>query len=184
MAGRHGGPDAVGSPTPNPLYSYPRTLPRLLQEGNFGFLRQAAKRSSNPAGRIIQENPGCVDLVTGHSFGLLSVLSTDFTELRYAGGTRKAWFMATVDITGKRAPGWVVGRARNRDLARECWQRTCQSLKDIGRSTEGVIVHQDQDSVYTSYDWLRLLLVGSGPSVLLQEWGQGQSLGPVHMEPC
>ena len=148
-----------------------KRLRRLLREANLGLLRQLPKHRPSGVQRILQDNEGSLDLVKGRTWDVLEVLSTDFTELHYAGGTRKAWFMALVDIVGKWAPGWAIGPRRNRELALECWQQTRESFEDIGADLGDTIVHQDQDSVFTSYAWLRTLLIDSGATVSYSESG-------------
>ena len=51
------------------------------------------------------------------AFGVLQAVSTDFTELPYAAGSRKAWLIVIHDLVSR----WVVavGRRRNRELALE-----------------------------------------------------------------
>jgi putative transposase len=148
-----------------------KRLRRLLRETNLGLLRQLPRHRPSGVQRILQDNKGDLDLVKGHTWDVLEVLSTDFTELRYAGGSKKAWFIALVDIVGKWAPGWAIGPRRNRQLALECWQQTCESFDDLGMNVTETIVHQDQDSVFTSYAWLRTLLIDAGISVSYSESG-------------
>lgn len=45
--------------------------------------------------------------------GPLEAFSTDFTELSYRGGNRKAYLMAVVDLESKYVPGWAVGPSAN-----------------------------------------------------------------------
>jgi len=56
------------------------------------------------------------------------VLSTDFTELRYAGGVRRAWLMAMVDPDSVWVPGWAVGPSAARGLALLVLEPDCSSL--------------------------------------------------------
>ena len=148
-----------------------KRLRRLLRESNLGFTRHLPRHRPGKIQEILRDHPEGVDLVTGGNWDTLEVLSTDFTELAYAGGSRKAWFMAMVDISGKWAPGWAVGPRRHRELAARCWRRTYQSLSAYGLDPGGLIVHQDQDSVYTSYDWLELLLIKHGVKVSYSQRG-------------
>ena len=59
--------------------------------------------------------------------------------------------------------GWVVGcalgKSANRELALRCWEAAKESLAKAGRDPQGLIVHHNQDSVYTSYRWLSRLLI-------------------------
>jgi len=171
----------------NPGYGYRRLKPeleartgekinakrirRLLQETNLGLKRHVPKHRPSEVQRILQENAGDLDLVSGREWDVLQVFSTDFTELRYAGGTRKAWFTALVDVASKWAPGWAVGPRRNRELAKNCWDSACEAFADIDVDAKDMIVHQDQDSVYTSYEWLRTLLIESSAQVSYSETG-------------
>lgn len=171
----------------NPGYGYRRLKPeveartgirvnhkrllRILREANLGLTRNVVKSEPSEVQRIIAENSGDLDVVNGHDWESLEVFSTDFTELRYAGGTKKAWLMATVDIVSKWAPGWAIGSSRNRVLARECWQKTCRSFDDLDVDTKKVIVHHDKDAVYTSYDWLRTILIDSSACISYSEMG-------------
>lgn len=51
----------------------------------------------------------------------LQALSTDFTEIRYAGGTRKAHLMAVVDVGSAWVPGWAVGSSAEGVNDPELW---------------------------------------------------------------
>ena len=92
----------------------------------------------------------------GGSFAPLEAFSTDFTQLNYRNG--KAHLMAVVCIETRYVAGWAVGRRANRKLALRCWKRVKERLAELGTEPARCIVHHDQDSVYTSHDWLRKLL--------------------------
>lgn len=67
--------------------------------------------------------------------------------------------MTLVCIASRWAGGWAVGPSRNRALAMQALDRLKERLPVFGRSLEGVIIHHDQDSVYTSYAWLWRVLI-------------------------
>jgi transposase InsO family protein len=57
--------------------------------------------------------------------------------------------------------GFAVGEGANSDLALAAWTQAEETLSHFKDSLEGVIVHQDQDPVFTSYAWTaRLLAAG------------------------
>lgn len=87
----------------------------------------------------------------------LAAFHTDFTELVYAEG--KAQLMALVDHTTKVVPGWALGLHADTTLALRAWTAAKRWLKRHGWPVEGVIVHHDQDSVYTSYAWTGQLIL-------------------------
>ena len=84
---------------------------------------------------------------------------TDFTDLLYAGGIRKAQLMPVVGHETNMAYGWAVGPHRNRELALRAWARAKDTFRQMGIARKGMIIHHDRDSVYLSYEWLRELLI-------------------------
>ena len=89
----------------------------------------------------------------------LDVLHTDFTELRFAGGTQKAHLMPIIGHVSKLAFGWAVGESANRALALQAWRRARRTLEQYGIEPAGMVMHHDQDPVYTSYAWTGRLLL-------------------------
>ncbi|MBM4030110.1 MAG: IS3 family transposase [Planctomycetes bacterium] len=89
--------------------------------------------------------------------GVLEVLYTDFTELRYRGG--KAHLIVLLDHVSKVVLGWAVGPRATSQLALAAWEKARRTLRRHRRSTRGVIVHQDQDPVFTGYAWTGRLLL-------------------------
>jgi transposase InsO family protein len=91
--------------------------------------------------------------------GPFEVLYTDFTELAYASGRKKAQLMPILDHKSKLAVGWAVGERRVTELALEAWERAKETLAGLGISPQGAIVHHDQDPVFTGYGWTSRLLL-------------------------
>ena len=89
----------------------------------------------------------------------LEVLHTDFTELRYADGTQKAYLMPIIDHASKVALGWAVGDSANRALALTAWHRAKEMISALGVKPDSRVMHHDQDPVYTSYAWTGQLLL-------------------------
>lgn len=90
---------------------------------------------------------------------LFEVAYTDFTELVYADGTRKAYLMPIIGHASKMAFGWAVGQRTNTVLALSAWERAKETLRQHAISYRGMIVHHDQDPVYTGYGWTGQLLL-------------------------
>lgn len=108
--------------------------------------------------RLITEAGDRINLVARlETIEPFQVVYTDFTELVYANG--KAWLMPIIGHVTKVVFGWALGPHADTDLALEAWRRAVAGLRRLGLSTEGLIVHQDQDPVYTSYRWTRQLLL-------------------------
>ena len=90
------------------------------------------------------------------------VLYTDFTELIYADGRAKAHLMVLLDHAGKLVAGYAVDQRAVTELALEAWHRAKQTLHKLGQPLEGLLVHHDQDPVFTSYAWTAQLLLTDG----------------------
>ena len=141
-----------------------KRLRRVLKHYDLGLRRCLPKPSSSQILGVVAQAGAAADLVKGRSFKALEVFSTDFTELFYAGGQRKVYLMVLLCIESRWAGGWAVGARRCRQLALKSLDSLTGNLGDVGRDLNDVIVHHDKDSVYTSYAWLR--------RVLLQENGR------------
>ena len=89
----------------------------------------------------------------------LEVAYADFTELVYANGRRKAQLIPIVDHATKLMLGWAVGERAVTQLALAAWDRARQSLSSHGVPLRRVIVHHDQDPVFTGYGWTARLLL-------------------------
>ena len=77
------------------------------------------------------------------------VLYTDFAEIRYANG--KCFLMLLLDRCSKyNAVGQFVNTL-NTALALRAWDAALDGLEILDVPVEGIIVHHDRDSVYTSY---------------------------------
>lgn len=149
-----------------------KRLRRLLNQWELNVHRSAARSRPSEVRTILADAEGHLNLLKeGRCPGPLEVLSTDFTELRYAGGTRKAWLMAMVDVDSAWVPGWAVGPSANRRLALECWDSVRDAYQGVEAELAELTVHSDQDSVYTSHAWLRTLLLEDGVRVSFSENG-------------
>ena len=136
-----------------------KRLRRLLKHYDLGMRCCLPKPSISPVVAVVAQAGATADLVKGRSFKALEVFSTDFTEIFYAGGQRKAYLMVLLCIESRWAGGWAVGARRCRQLALASLDTLTGNLGDAGRDLKGVIVHHDKDSVYTSYAWLRRVLL-------------------------
>lgn len=81
--------------------------------------------------------------------GALLVLYRDFTELRFAGGVRKAWMILLLDHATRYVLGFAVGERANSGLPLEAWDTAERILTRYHDSYEGVI----EDPVITGYVW-------------------------------
>jgi transposase InsO family protein len=119
---------------------------------------QAAQAQRNPP--AITAAGDRINLLAGKgAIQPFQVAYADFTELVYANGRRKAQLIPIVDHASKLVLGWAVGERAVTSLAQSAWERAQQSLKSHGVPLQQVIVHHDQDPVFTSYGWTAQLLL-------------------------
>jgi transposase InsO family protein len=100
-------------------------------------------------------------LVAKGTFRPFEVAYADFTELVYANGRRKAKLIPIVDHASKLVLGWAVGEHAVTELALAAWDRARQCLRSHGVRLQGMIVHHDQDPVFTGYGWTAQLLLNN-----------------------
>jgi len=148
-----------------------KRLGRLLREWDLALKREISRTEPSGIRKALAKGGGQLNLLKDRDPAPLEALVTDFTELRYAGGARKAYLIAFQDPASAWVPGWAVGPSPNRELALTAWQRVQTSFRTVDRPLAGVVVHQDQDPVFTSYDWLRALLLDAEVLVSYSENG-------------
>jgi transposase InsO family protein len=124
------------------------------------ILRSTHRPKPSAVRKVIIEAGGRANLVAQmDKIELFQVVYTDFTEILYADGRRKAVLMPIIGHVSKMAFGWAVGQSRNTILALQAWERAKETFRRMGISYRGMIVHHDQDSVYTSYEWTSQVLL-------------------------
>lgn len=134
----------------------------------------------NPIRRILKEAGSTINLVNKlKGIEDLEVLYTDFTEIVYQKGQAKAQLMPIIDHKSKVAVGHALGPSANTDVALEAWSIAEKTLMRLGQRTENVIIHHDQDGVYTGHRWLHEIVIKSKARISYSEDGARRN---VHME--
>lgn len=137
-----------------------KVVERLLGLWDLRILR--GTRRPRPSGiyKAILEVGDMANLVAQMGeIGLFEVAYTDFTELVYANGQRKALLMPIIAHTSKLACGWAIGERGDTALALRAWGRAKRTFHDLGIPYAGMIMHHDRDPVYTGYRWTSQLLL-------------------------
>jgi len=160
----------------HPEYGVPRIMPelrdkhhidvnhkvveRLLGIWDLSILRSTHRPRPSSVQKAITEAGELANLVAQmDEIGLFQVVYADFTEILYADGDRKAILMPIIGHVSKMAFGWAVGQSRGTALALQAWEHAKRMFQQMGISYVGMIVHHDQDSVYTGYEWTSQLLL-------------------------
>ena len=136
-----------------------KVVQRLLKEWDLSLLRNV--QSPQPSGirhAIVAAGRRANLVAQMESIGLFDVAYTDFTQLRYANGARKAYLMPIIGHECKLVYGWAVGPSANTTLALRAWEKAKQTFQNCDICWHGMVLHHDQDSVYTGYRWTEQLL--------------------------
>jgi putative transposase len=135
-------------------------IQRLHRLWELRLLRSTRAPKPSQIRRIITETGERSNLVAQLAeIELCQVVYTDFTELRYANGVKKAYLMPILEHSSKVVFGWAVAENANTVLALQAWKQARICLQSYGLAYQDMIMHHDQDSVYTSYTWTGQLLL-------------------------
>lgn len=137
-----------------------KVVQRLHQTWDLRVIRGTRRPRPSGIRRAIASAGARVNLVAGlMHIELLQVAYTDFTELVYAQGHRKAHLMPVIDHASKVVLGWALGERAVTDVALQAWQQAKRNLAHLGQPWRDMIVHHDQDPVFTGYGWTAQLLL-------------------------
>jgi len=128
---------------------------------------QVAKRppkpKRGPVQQVINEAGNEVNLVIKlegeRKITIGEVGVTDFTEIVYDNGTKKAQLMTILEYNSRVVLGWEIADRKNTSLALTVWRKTKRNLRRLKLSVKKFIIHSDQDSVLTGHVWLRQILI-------------------------
>jgi len=123
-----------------------KVVQRLHQAWDLPLLRTVKPPKPSGIRRVITVAGGRVNLVANQgAIRPLDLAYTDFTELVYASGRRKAYLIPILDHASKMVLGWAVGDRAVTELALQAWKRAKSTLTEQGAESKGLIVHHDQD---------------------------------------
>ena len=170
----------------NPSYGYRRIKPELQQRGytvgehvirklitrwDLNLRRAVVKPKQSKPRRYLQKARG-LNLVQGiHDPKAFQVWYTDFTEIKYANGEKKAYLMPIIDHKTKLVAGWEVSDRKDTALALNALWAARENLERMGLSLEDKFIHHDQDAVYTGYRWLQVVLIRERMRISFSETG-------------
>jgi transposase InsO family protein len=137
-----------------------KVVEKLLGLWDLRILRGTRQRAPSGVQKAIREAGDYANVVAQmDQIGLFQVLYTDFTELVYADGQRKAVLMPIIGHVSKMAFGWAVNERADTAMALQAWERCKETFQILGISHAGMVMHHDRDPVYTGYEWISQLLL-------------------------
>ena len=179
----------------HPEYGYRRTTSELVEQGfvvnhkvvqrlhrhwHLSVIKRVRPPKPNPIRKLLKEAGSKINLVMHlKEIDDLEVFYTDFTEIVYRKGLAKAQLMPIIDHSSKLVAGHALGESADTELALQAWRRATATLKRLSRRIEDIIIHHDQDGVYTGHRWLNEVVVDSKARISYSEDG---AKGNVHME--
>ena len=171
----------------NADYGYPRMTFELQEKGYdvgedvvsnlmdlFGIrlMNNVDKPSQSEARKFIDSvGDGCNIVKKLDSIKPLQVFYTDYTEIFFDNGNKKAYLMALLDHSGKLVAGYTLEKRKNTDTALKAIKRAASALEELGHTLKGKIIHHDQDPVYTGYKWMREVLINQSARISYSENG-------------
>lgn len=179
----------------HPEYGYRRTTSELAERGfpinhkvvqklhrhwHLSVMKRVKTPKPNPIVKLLKEAGWKINLVSRlREIDDLEVFYTDFTEIIYGKGQAKAQLMPIIDHSSKLVAGYALGKSANTDTAVKAWRQMKTKFKSFGRRIEDIIIHHDQDGVYTSYRWLHEIMLNSKARISYSEDGAKEN---VYME--
>jgi len=136
-----------------------KVVQRLLRTAGLQMIRTVRRPQPSGIRQIIREVGERANLVAQmDEIGLFAVLYTDFTEIPYANGARKAHLIPILGHTSKVVYGWAVGDGPTTAVALQAWEQARETLQMLEVPLKGMIMHHDRGSAFISHEWTHRLL--------------------------
>jgi len=133
---------------------------KLLRHWDLNIRRVIRKSSVSRVRRTIKEADDKMNLLSQlDDISLFQVAVTDFTEIKYSTGRKKAYFIPILGYCSKMVYGWALGNNPDTVLALAAWNMAKDCFRAYNVDYKGMIVHHDRDTVFTGHRWLRQLLI-------------------------
>ncbi len=140
-----------------------KVIQRLHQLWDYRLLRSTRRPRPSKVRQAIVEAGKRANLVAQlEEIDLFQVAYTDFTELLYANGQRRAHLICIIGHECKMAYGWAIGEGPDAATALHAWERAKETFRQLGIPYESIILHHDQGSAFISYAWTGKLLLKDG----------------------
>lgn len=134
-----------------------KPLKKLLKIWNLKKFRKVKIPKPSPLKEYIKKLGAKINLVNQiPNPKPFQIIFTDFTEIICSFG--KIEFIPYVDLITKRIIGWNMDQNDNTENALTAYKRARRYLKKMKVNLRNTIIHQDQDSVFTSYEYAGTLL--------------------------
>lgn len=139
------------------------TVRLLMKDMSMQMAKRPPKPRFGAIKKIINEAGNKVNLIAQLEDKRLLEIGeagvTDFTEIVYDNGTKKAQLMTILEYQSRVVLGWEVAHTKNTQLTLGVWQKTKRNLRRLKLPVKNFIIHSDQDPVLTSHAWARQIVI-------------------------
>lgn len=136
-----------------------KTLRKLLKIWGLNLLRKTRKPRVNGIEQILEELGPAVNLIkrlAPETIKAFQIIYTDFTEILSKSG--KLYLIPFLDHLTKKVIGYAVSKNPNLETVRVGLKIAETFLKRKGINLSKVVFHQDQGSVFKSYEYVGVLI--------------------------
>lgn len=135
-------------------------LSRLLRIWGLQLRRKTKKRKRSVIEKILISLSDRANLLIRIKVKkAFQALTSDITEIWYNHGKDKAYLAVHKDVFGQMVYGFELGLTMEARLVISSLKKACQDIvKLIGKTPDNMLVHQDQGSQYTSYEYVNNVL--------------------------
>ena len=117
-----------------------KVVQRLLHLWDLRLARSTHRPGPSKVQRAIQAAGERANLVAQLSeISLFQVMYTDFTELPFANGKRKAYLMPIIGHVSKMVYGWAVGGSSDTALALQAWEKAKATFHRLVRPGDQLV---------------------------------------------
>lgn len=157
----------------HPSYGYRRLIPELKKRGiimnhkrllpllktwGLTLQRTVVKKTQSGIDSILSYLGTDVNVVRRLSKETMCILGrvvyTDFTEIVYNNGLNKVYLFPYLEHCTKKIIGYTIGRHPTTEVALQAFYDAIKTLQNWGVTINQTYFHQDQGSVFKSYDYV------------------------------
>ena len=137
-----------------------KTLQKLLNLWELALPRTVSRPRKNRILKLIQSIGDKANLVKAiKDPAPFEILITDFTWIYYRNGKARRALISYEDYRSKYVVGYTIGESQDSALAIKAWKKAKSGLKRWGIKPQNIIVHQDQDPAFLSYEYTKQLVI-------------------------
>jgi transposase InsO family protein len=161
----------------NPAYGYRRIKPELKKQGiiinhkkllfflrkwGLNIKRKIIKKTKSGIDKILSflgSRASAIKRLTDEELKTLGkVVFTDFTQIIYNEGKNKLWLIPYLENKTKKIVGYAVSKTPTTEVALKAFNMAVETLKSWGVDLTRTYFHQDQASIFKSYQYLDVVL--------------------------